>query len=84
MSRYFLKHKYDSKVALSLVPIVVGVTMSSAVEIEFNWWGLLTALGSTFLFVCQNLYSKYLFTVRHCLHPLLRFIFHRLADQKKA
>lgn len=30
--------------------------------VQFNWFGLLTALASTGLFVCQNLYSKVLFT----------------------
>jgi hypothetical protein len=74
-----LREKYDLKVASSLLPIILGVCLSSVVEVEvrlislkapyhvlinelqFNWLGLLTALASTALFVCQNLYSKVLF-----------------------
>ena len=47
LSRFYLKHVVHPVVVLSLVPIIVGVTLSSVTDVEFEWWGFVAAMSST-------------------------------------
>eukprot|EP01102_Stenamoeba_stenopodia_P014125 TRINITY_DN4660_c1_g1_i1.p1 TRINITY_DN4660_c1_g1~~TRINITY_DN4660_c1_g1_i1.p1 ORF type:complete len:389 (-),score=97.37 TRINITY_DN4660_c1_g1_i1:122-1288(-) len=61
LSKLYLGEEFTRGVLLSLIPIMVGVSLSSAAELDFNFTGFATALFSTFIFSVQNIYSKKLF-----------------------
>jgi solute carrier family 35 protein E1 len=63
LSRIILDEHHSWKMLLTLVPIVVGVVVSSATEMEFNLSGLIAALTSMFLLSIQTIFSK------KVLHP---------------
>eukprot|EP00037_Helgoeca_nana_P009142 m.80348 g.80348 ORF g.80348 m.80348 type:complete len:352 (-) comp19373_c0_seq1:105-1160(-) len=58
LSRIILDEHHSWKMLLTLVPIVVGVVVSSATEMEFNLSGLIAALTSMFLLSIQTIFSK--------------------------
>ncbi|WWC73248.1 uncharacterized protein I206_107214 [Kwoniella pini CBS 10737] len=50
---------YSPATYLSLLPLTLGVMLASSADIKFtNFFGLLCALGSTIIFVTQNLFFK--------------------------
>ncbi|WWC64184.1 uncharacterized protein I303_106792 [Kwoniella dejecticola CBS 10117] len=50
---------YSPATYLSLLPLTLGVMLASSADISFtNFFGLLCALGSTIIFVTQNLFFK--------------------------
>ena len=50
--------RFSSGVWLSLIPIVAGVGVVSATEVNFAWAGFLAAMISNFAFVFRNIKSK--------------------------
>lgn len=50
--------RFSAGVWLSLVPIVVGVAVVSATEVNFAFAGFVTAMVSNFAFVFRNILSK--------------------------
>lgn len=61
LSRLFLNEIHDTSVYLSLIPIIGGVALATATELSFEIVGFVTAFLSTFISVCQTIYSKFLF-----------------------
>ncbi|WRT68899.1 uncharacterized protein IL334_005881 [Kwoniella shivajii] len=50
---------YSPATYLSLLPLTLGVMLASSADISFsNFFGLVCALGSTIIFVTQNLFFK--------------------------
>ncbi|KAI3640956.1 hypothetical protein MIR68_001834 [Amoeboaphelidium protococcarum] len=62
--RFVWKTRYQTSIYVSLVPLTLGVMLACSSEISFNMVGLLCALASTLIFVCQNIFSKKLFKQR--------------------
>jgi solute carrier family 35 protein E1 len=61
LSYFYLREPTTFPVLMTLVPVIIGVTLSSSTEIHFSLIGFLSAILSTFIFSCQNVYSKKLF-----------------------
>jgi len=62
LSIYFkFNEQYSAPLLFSIVPIIMGVALSSFNEINFKWIGFITALGSTIVFSWQNAFSKKVF-----------------------
>jgi len=59
--RLVLRVRYSLPTYLSLVPLTLGVVMACSANVSGDALGLLGALGSTVLFVTQNIVSKKLF-----------------------
>eukprot|EP01121_Diplochlamys_sp_Union-15-3_P022838 TRINITY_DN9848_c0_g1_i1.p1 TRINITY_DN9848_c0_g1~~TRINITY_DN9848_c0_g1_i1.p1 ORF type:complete len:358 (+),score=25.19 TRINITY_DN9848_c0_g1_i1:50-1075(+) len=74
ISRIVLGTQFSLPLVLSVIPIIFGVSISSFTEIAFNFIGFLTAIGSTVLFTCQNIYSKVLFKGKSIDETNLLFI----------
>eukprot|EP00049_Salpingoeca_infusionum_P012453 m.227918 g.227918 ORF g.227918 m.227918 type:complete len:337 (-) comp15185_c0_seq2:69-1079(-) len=62
LSRIFLRQQHTTLIYLSLLPIVGGIAIASATELEFDFIGLISAVTSTFLFAVQSIYSKKVMT----------------------
>jgi len=73
VSALVLGEKFTSRVLLSLIPIVCGVILCTATELEFDAIGFFCAFGSTITFVLQNTYSKKLFRDKGVDHINLLF-----------
>jgi len=58
LAYFFLGDTFSVHMILSVIPIVLGVLLSSSVEITFNIIGCATALLSCFIFCSQNVYLK--------------------------
>eukprot|EP00035_Acanthoeca_spectabilis_P025269 m.457645 g.457645 ORF g.457645 m.457645 type:complete len:353 (-) comp21313_c0_seq1:23-1081(-) len=58
LSRIILHEHHSWQLLFTLIPIVAGVVVSSATELEFNLPGLTAALTSTFLLSSQTIFSK--------------------------
>ncbi|EDV23491.1 uncharacterized protein TRIADDRAFT_28036 [Trichoplax adhaerens] len=58
MAKLVLGATYTVKEYLSLLPIVGGVMLATATEIEFDIIGLISCVLSTLSFALQNVYSK--------------------------
>lgn len=58
LSRVILGASYSTKTYITLLPIVLGVILTSATQLEFNAVGLATAMVSTALASMQSIYSK--------------------------
>eukprot|EP01129_Flabellula_baltica_P007814 TRINITY_DN3054_c0_g1_i1.p1 TRINITY_DN3054_c0_g1~~TRINITY_DN3054_c0_g1_i1.p1 ORF type:complete len:293 (+),score=28.79 TRINITY_DN3054_c0_g1_i1:32-880(+) len=58
LSYFLLKKKFSQKMLLSLVPIIIGVTLSSLFELNFQMNGFMATVVSTFIFSFINVYSK--------------------------
>jgi len=54
----FLGETYSLPVYLSLIPICLGVALSSASELTFTFAGFATAMASNFAFAMRNVFSK--------------------------
>ncbi|GAA5855310.1 hypothetical protein JCM8547_009027 [Rhodosporidiobolus lusitaniae] len=50
--------RYTSSTYVALLPLTVGVMLACSFNIRANAIGFLCALGSTFIFVAQNIFSK--------------------------
>jgi solute carrier family 35 protein E1 len=61
LSYVYLREPTTLPVLMTLVPIIVGVTLSTTTELHFSIIGFFSAILSTFIFSCQNVYSKKLF-----------------------
>lgn len=59
--RLVLRVRYSLPTYLSLIPLTLGVVMACSANVSGDALGLLGALGSTVLFVTQNIISKKLF-----------------------
>jgi len=64
---------FNVYMALSVIPIVCGVLLSSSVEININMIGCGTALLSCFTFCFQNIYSK-IIVEKHKMDPFYLLI----------
>jgi len=71
LTRVVLGEKHPIVLVLTLLPIILGVSLSTMHEINFNMLGFVTAICSTFVFSCQNVYSKKLFRDYRIDHILL-------------
>jgi drug/metabolite transporter (DMT)-like permease len=60
---------------LTLVPIAVGVTMSSISEVQFALHGLIAAASSTLMVVAQTMYTKRCMEKVKTLDPLLLHLY---------
>lgn len=61
ISRLIINEKQTPLIYFSLTPIVVGVFIATATEIEFDINGLLLSLFSTFAFSYLNVLAKKVF-----------------------
>jgi len=61
LSRIFLNESYPIDTYLSLIPIMIGVSLATYGELSFDSTGFITGFLSTFISVCQTIYSKFLF-----------------------
>ncbi|GJN89015.1 hypothetical protein Rhopal_001986-T1 [Rhodotorula paludigena] len=50
--------RYSSATYTALLPLTVGVMLACSFDLRANAIGFLCALGSTFIFVAQNIFSK--------------------------
>jgi len=58
LSQLILGQSTPAPVALSLVPIMLGVALASASELSFNWLGFLTAMASNLTFGFRAVWGK--------------------------
>lgn len=58
LGRLLLNQTHSLQVYGSLVPIVMGVSVATVTELSFDTLGLCSALLSTVLFACMQLFSK--------------------------
>lgn len=58
ISRVVLHEACSGKVIFSLIPIVVGMSLCSAFEINLNWIALVASLATNFSECFQNVFSK--------------------------
>ncbi|CAF1213238.1 unnamed protein product [Rotaria sordida] len=58
LSRIILDEEQSITIYLSLLPIIIGVIITSLSELSFDIIGLISALFSTCLLALQNIYSK--------------------------
>ncbi|CAF1129020.1 unnamed protein product [Rotaria sordida] len=58
LSRIILDEEQSITIYLSLLPIIIGVIITSISELSFDIIGLISALFSTCLLALQNIYSK--------------------------
>jgi solute carrier family 35 protein E1 len=68
IARHFTGEQFTLPIVLSTLPIVVGVSLSSMTEVNYNLTGFLAAVASTAIFAGQNIYSKVLFQGHHIDH----------------
>jgi hypothetical protein len=63
--------RYSSRTYLSLFPLTFGVMLACSFDLRANAVGFLCALGSTIIFVSQNIFSKKVRRVRSLADGLL-------------
>jgi solute carrier family 35 protein E1 len=56
--RFIFKVGYTKRVYISLLPLTIGVILACSFTYSNNIVGLFCALGSCFIFVTQNIFSK--------------------------
>ncbi|KAJ3081102.1 suppressor of loss of ypt1, partial [Quaeritorhiza haematococci] len=67
--RIFWNVVYSPRIYVSLVPLTVGVMLVCSSKMAFHTVGFICALGSTLIFVLQNIFSKKLFiSMAHASH----------------
>ena len=64
LSFLVLGHVYGPLVYLSLLPMIIGVSLSSLTEFSFNWWGLVAGLVSNICFSGRSVASERLFKTK--------------------
>ncbi|KAE9412026.1 hypothetical protein Angca_003817, partial [Angiostrongylus cantonensis] len=69
LSRVILKETQSKRVYLSLLPIVAGVVVASATELSFSFFGMFSALLSTFTYSLLNILVKKLLKESD-MHPI--------------
>ncbi|GAA5983030.1 hypothetical protein JCM11641_004693 [Rhodosporidiobolus odoratus] len=57
--------RYTPQTYIALLPLTTGVMLACSFNIRANAMGFLCALGSTFIFVAQNIFSKKLLPKEH-------------------
>ncbi|XP_015782338.1 solute carrier family 35 member E1 homolog [Tetranychus urticae] len=70
LSRLINGEKQTTKVYLSIIPIVAGVSIATVTELNFNLVGLTFALLSSFIVSLLNIFSKNVMKERPGLHHL--------------
>eukprot|EP00462_Mataza_sp_D1_P000006 CAMPEP_0175088404 /NCGR_PEP_ID=MMETSP0086_2-20121207/233_1 /TAXON_ID=136419 /ORGANISM="Unknown Unknown, Strain D1" /LENGTH=351 /DNA_ID=CAMNT_0016360841 /DNA_START=263 /DNA_END=1318 /DNA_ORIENTATION=+ len=65
----------NTKACVALIPIAVGVTLSSITEVKFALWGLVAAAASTLMVVAQTMYTKSCMEKISTLDPLLLHLY---------
>ncbi|KAH9388812.1 hypothetical protein TYRP_008159 [Tyrophagus putrescentiae] len=83
LSRCLFGEKQTTKVYLSLIPIILGVAISSVTELEFNILGLTSALFSIFVLKDTSIHHLRLLHVlaKHALIMFIPFwVYHDLLD----
>lgn len=75
MERIVLKKTPSKKACVALVPIAIGVTMSSISEVQFAFYGMIAAIVSTLMVVCQTMYTKRCLETIQELDPLLLHLY---------
>ncbi|KAI9350033.1 triose-phosphate transporter family-domain-containing protein [Zopfochytrium polystomum] len=66
--RFSYKIRYTRKVYIALLPLTLGVMIFCSNKVTFNVLGFLFAVGSTVIFVLQNILTKRLF-ISHTSRP---------------
>lgn len=56
--RFIFQVQYTNRVYISLLPLTIGVILACSFTYSNNFIGLSFALGSCFVFVTQNIFSK--------------------------
>ncbi|CAG8478826.1 10083_t:CDS:2 [Ambispora gerdemannii] len=56
--RFIFRVRYSSSVYVSLLPLTIGVMLACSSHSTSNFIGFLFAMGSTLIFVAQNIFSK--------------------------
>jgi drug/metabolite transporter (DMT)-like permease len=56
--RIIFQVQYTERVYISLIPLTLGVILACSFTYSNNFFGLACALGSCFIFVMQNIFSK--------------------------
>ncbi|CAG8712602.1 13279_t:CDS:2, partial [Ambispora leptoticha] len=56
--RFVFRVRYSSSVYVSLFPLTIGVMLACSSHSTSNFIGFLFAMGSTLIFVAQNIFSK--------------------------
>jgi solute carrier family 35, member E1 len=58
VSYFVLREVHTFKVYLSLVPIIIGVAITTFTEVQFDTCGITSAIFCTMLYALHNVYSK--------------------------
>lgn len=82
ISSIVLHEACSGKVILSLIPIVIGMSLCSAFEIDLNWIALIASLATNFSECFQNVYSKKV-SLRLPGKVVLNFVFLQLLSGEK-
>ncbi|CAF3444215.1 unnamed protein product [Rotaria sp. Silwood1] len=75
ISRIMLGEKTSYWTKFSMIPITVGLCLSSSFELSFNLFGFLCALGTNIFDCLQNVYSKILISGEHYRYSAIELQF---------
>jgi len=73
IAHFIFNEKLPCRVYISLVPVIVGVLIATVTELQFDMFGLISAIVSTFIFSFLNVFVKKVFqdTGMHPINLLL-------------